>query len=57
MTAFGIAGMAIALLLASAFDLQLGWPTCLAAGITVATMVISSLRQNEMSLTRSQGAI
>jgi arsenical pump membrane protein len=40
MTAFGIGGMAIALLLASAFDLQLGWPTCLAAGITVAIVAL-----------------
>jgi len=40
MTAFGTGAMAIALLLASAFDLQLGWPTCLAAAITVAVVAI-----------------
>jgi len=42
MTAFGILGMAIALLLASAFDLQLGWPTCLAAAITVAIVAVGT---------------
>ena len=42
MTAFGIGGMATALLLASAFDLQLGWPTCLAAAITMVIVAIGA---------------
>ena len=42
MTAFGIGGMATALLLASAFDLQLGWPTCLSAAITMVIVAIGA---------------
>jgi arsenical pump membrane protein len=44
MTAFGIAGTAIALLLASSFNLQLGWPTCLAAVVTLAIVAVCTRR-------------
>ncbi|CAA2143095.1 Arsenical pump membrane protein [Hyphomicrobium sp. ghe19] len=41
MSAFGIAATAVALLLASAFNVQLGWPTCLASVITLAIVAAS----------------
>ncbi len=51
LTALGLLGMAIALLLASAFDLQLGWPTCLAAAVTVAIVTIAT-RKNPTGILR-----
>ena len=39
--AWGIGGTAIALLLASGFGVDLGWPTCLAAVLTAAGIVVT----------------
>jgi arsenical pump membrane protein len=47
----GIALTAIVLLIASALDWQLGWPTCL-AGIATAAVVQSSVRQTPIPLLR-----
>ncbi len=38
--AAGIVATALALMAASAWDIQLGWPTCLAGGLTVAIVLI-----------------
>jgi arsenical pump membrane protein len=44
MAAFGIGATAIALLLVSGFNLQLGWPTCLAAVVTLGIVAIGKRR-------------
>jgi arsenical pump membrane protein len=44
MAAFGIGATAIALLLVSGFNLQLGWPTCLAAVVILGIVVIGKRR-------------